>query len=268
MCRWMAYAGPSIYLESLLFQQKNSLISQSLKATKSNFVTNGDGFGVAWYGKRDKPGLFKDVLPAWNDENLREISQHIESNLFFAHVRAATGTSVSRTNCHPYSYKNWSFMHNGMIGNWQLNRRDIESLIAKDLYHLRLGTTDSEALFLLALTEGLEEDPIAGMSKAVAKVLKVMEKNGSTDPLRISAALSDGKSIWAFRFSSDRQSPSLYYGTPDTHSGVSDTGLVSTIASEPFDDEEDGSWAGVCEGSALHWMNGHVCLSPFEPTLE
>lgn len=266
MCRWMAYAGPSIYLENLLFKQKNSLISQSLKATKSAYVTNGDGFGVAWYGKRDKPGLFKDVLPAWNDENLRELSQHIESNLFFAHVRAATGTSVSRTNCHPYAYQNWSFMHNGMIGDWQLNRRDIESMISKDLYHLRHGTTDSEALFLLALSEGLVDDPLLGMSKAVGKVVEVMRKNGSINPLRVSAALSDGESIWAFRYSSDDQSPSLYYGTPDTHSEI-DSGLVSTIASEPFDDEEDGSWVGVRERSALHWKNGHVCLSPFEPEI-
>ena len=83
MCRWMAYAGAEIYLENLLFLQKNSLISQSLKATRSSFVTNGDGFGVAWYGDRKSPGLFKDVLPAWNDENLKELSRHIKSNLFF-----------------------------------------------------------------------------------------------------------------------------------------------------------------------------------------
>ena len=56
MCRWVAYAGQEVYLENLLFLQKNSLISQSLKATKSTFVTNGDGFGVAWYGDRETPG--------------------------------------------------------------------------------------------------------------------------------------------------------------------------------------------------------------------
>jgi len=67
MCRWVAYAGEEVYLENLLFLQQNSLISQSLKATKSNFVTNGDGFGVAWYGSRNAPGVFKDVLPACSD---------------------------------------------------------------------------------------------------------------------------------------------------------------------------------------------------------
>lgn len=72
MCRWLAYSGKEVYLENLLFKQENSLISQSLKATRSNFVTNGDGFGVAWYGENNRPGIFKDVLPAWNDENLKE----------------------------------------------------------------------------------------------------------------------------------------------------------------------------------------------------
>lgn len=64
MCRWVAYAGPDIFLEDLIFHQENSIIHQSLSAKHSEWVTNGDGFGVAWYGKRTAPGLFKDILPA------------------------------------------------------------------------------------------------------------------------------------------------------------------------------------------------------------
>jgi len=260
MCRWMAYAGEKIYLENLLFLQKNSLISQSLRATKSNFVTNGDGFGVAWYGGRKTPGVFKDVLPAWNDDNLRQLSQHIRSKLFFAHVRAATGTSVSRTNCHPYTYGNWSFMHNGQIGNWKFHRREIESLISTDYYAHRHGTTDSEALFLLALSCGLEQDPVAGMTEALAKVCKLMDVRGSTEPLRLSAALSDGKSIWAFRFSTDKQSPSLFYGAPDTYSKNKSDGAITTIASEPFDDDMS-HWTRVEESKVVLWKNGAVSIS-------
>ena len=259
MCRWMAYAGDEIYLENLLFLQKNSLISQSLKATKSNFVTNGDGFGVAWYGDRKSPGLFKDVLPAWNDENLKELSRHIKSNLFFAHVRAATGTSVSRMNCHPYAFENWSFMHNGHIGDWHIHRREIESLISKEYYAHRHGTTDSEALFLLALTMGLMNDPIKGMSLAIEKVQRILENHKSSDPLRLSAALSDGKSIWGFRYSTDNNSPSLFYGTPDTHDSHLKKDTVSTIASEPFDDESD-HWIEVKESSYITWVQGKVLV--------
>ncbi|NDG58449.1 MAG: class II glutamine amidotransferase, partial [Betaproteobacteria bacterium] len=89
-----------------------------------------DGFGVAWYAKRSTPGLFKDILPAWNDSNLRSIAAQIEAGLFFAHVRASTGTSVTRTNCHPFTFKNWAFMHNGKIGNWTTCRKSVEQMIS------------------------------------------------------------------------------------------------------------------------------------------
>ena len=262
MCRWMAYAGDKIYLENLLFLQKNSLISQSLKATKSSFATNGDGFGVAWYGGRKTPGVFKDVLPAWNDENLRQLSQHVKSNLFFAHVRATTGTGVSRANCHPYTYGKWSFMHNGQIGHWTQLRRDIESMIATKYYSHRFGTTDSEALFLLALSYGLEKDPIGGMTKTIEKVQALLDLNKASEPLRLSAALSDGKSIWAFRYSSDKQSPSLFYGTPDTHKKNVKAQMINTIASEPFDDDSD-HWTAVGESKLVLWKNKAVSVSPF-----
>jgi len=261
MCRWMAYAGEKIYLENLLFLQKNSLISQSLRATKSAFTTNGDGFGVAWYASRKTPGVFKDVLPAWNDENLRQLSRHVKSNLFFAHVRAATGTSVSRTNCHPYTFGKWSFMHNGQIGDFQLHRREIESMISTEYYAHRFGTTDSEALFLLALTCGLQKNPVGGVAKALEKVTTLLEARGAKEPLRLSAALSDGKSIWAFRHSSDRQSPSLFFGTPDTYRKSKYLGAVTTIASEPFDDDMS-HWTAVEESRVILWKNGAVSVSP------
>ena len=262
MCRWMAYAGEKIYLENLLFLQKNSLISQSLKATKSSFATSGDGFGLAWYGGKKTPGLFKDVLPAWNDENLRQLSQHVKSGLFLAHVRASTGTGVSRANCHPFTYGKWSFMHNGQIGNWPLLRRDIESMISKDYYNYRVGTTDSEALFLLALSCGLEKDPVGGIKKAIEKVQILIEAYGATEPLRLSAALSDGKSIWAFRYSSDHQSPSLFYGTPDLHKKQGQSRMINTIASEPFDDDSD-HWTPVGESKVILWKNKTVSVSSF-----
>ncbi|MEY3104803.1 MAG: hypothetical protein RJA72_835 [Pseudomonadota bacterium] len=130
MCRWIAYSGPEIFLEDLLFHQEYSIASQSLAARESVFTTNGDGFGVAWYGKRTAPGLFKDILPAWNDSNLRSIAAQIQTRLFFAHVRASTGTAVTRTNCHPFTYKHWAFMHNGKIGNWSDCRKSVEQMIA------------------------------------------------------------------------------------------------------------------------------------------
>jgi glutamine amidotransferase len=151
-------------------------------------------------------------------------------------------------------------MHNGHIGDWHLHRREIESLISKEFYAHRHGTTDSEALFLLALTMGLTNDPIKGMSLAIEKVQRILENHQSSDPLRLSAALSDGKSIWGFRYSSDHNSPSLFYGTPDTHESHLKKGAVSTIASEPFDDDLD-HWIEVKESSYITWSDGQVAVS-------
>jgi hypothetical protein len=138
----------------LLFEAQNSLINQSLACQRGSVATNGDGFGVGWYGTQDKPGLYRDIRPAWNDDNLRSLAEQIEARLFFAHVRASTGTPTTRQNCHPFRHGNWLFMHNGRIGGYDKVRRDLEFRIAPHLYNDRIGTTDSEIIFLLLLGNG------------------------------------------------------------------------------------------------------------------
>ncbi len=56
-------------------------------------------------------------------------------------------------------------MHNGFIGDWSRLRRQIEALIPDELYPSRVGTTDSEAIFLAILGAGVlgpgpRQDPI------------------------------------------------------------------------------------------------------------
>ncbi len=252
MCRWVAYAGPEIYLEDLIFHQEHSIVRQSLAANQSAWVTNGDGFGVAWYNERTTPGLFKDVLPAWNDSNLRSLAAHIKTKLFFAHVRATTGTAVSRTNCHPFIWRNWTFMHNGKIGNWHQCRKQVEELIDQNHYPQREGTTDSEALFLVALSKGLVNDPVKAIKETLADVSRIMDKNSADEPMRISCALTNGKDMWAFRYSSDDASPSMYYGSPHTRAVEQGHNPINTIASEPSDSEA-AHWFKVNERQGVHW---------------
>jgi len=252
MCRWVAYAGPQIYLEDLIFHQEHSIVSQSLAATQSAWVTNGDGFGVAWYTQRTTPGLFKDILPAWNDSNLRSLAAHVQAQLFFAHVRATTGTAISRTNCHPFIWKNWTFMHNGKVGNWQHCRKDVEDLIDHVHYPHREGTTDSEALFLVALSKGLVHDPIGAMAQTLRDVSRIMDQHHADEPMRISCALTNGHDIWAFRYSSDDQSPSMYFGAPHTRASAPGTNPINTIASEPSDSNA-AHWFKVDERRGVHW---------------
>jgi predicted glutamine amidotransferase len=257
MCRWMAYGGPEIYLKDVLFEQDNSLVKQSLSARESLWTTNGDGFGVAWYGHQRFPGVFKDILPAWNDSNLLSLAQQIESRLFFAHVRASSGTSVARNNCHPFSVREWCFMHNGQIGGWPVLRQPLEALIDPQLYPHRQGTTDSEVLFLLALTLGLERDPVQAMNLALSSIKELRVRHHINEPLRVSAACSNGQHIWGFRYSSDQHSPSLYYGTPTTHSKEHFPGQINTIASEPIDNEAS-HWSAVPEHTGVIWHEGRI----------
>ncbi len=81
---------------------------------------------MGWYGEHAEPGLYREVRPAWSDENLRYLCRHIRSHLYFAHVRASTGTPITRPNCHPFACGRWLFMHNGLIGNWSRLRRKVE----------------------------------------------------------------------------------------------------------------------------------------------
>ena len=56
MCRWLAYSGSPVPVEEFLLKPKHSLIDQSLHSTMGAETTNGDGFGLGWYGVGDTPG--------------------------------------------------------------------------------------------------------------------------------------------------------------------------------------------------------------------
>lgn len=267
MCRWLAYAGPELLIERLLFAPSNSLIQQSLSAQQSIVPTNGDGFGLGWYGDQSLPGLFRDTLPAWNDANLRSISEQIRSRLFFAHVRASTGTSTSRENCHPFRHEDTLFMHNGRIGGYRQIRREIEHLIPAAYYGQRHGTTDSEAFFLLALGHGLAEDPARGMSAAIREIVAVMENRGIDEPFRMTAAFSDGERLVAVRHSSDRNSPTLYWATgasltvENRSVGLNEGSGATLVLSEPLD-AGDLTWREVPESHVLITSGADISIEP------
>jgi glutamine amidotransferase len=156
MCRLAAYLGPPLYLEELIAKPRHSLMRQSLHADQAKVVTNGDGFGIGWYGERTAPGVYREVMPAWSDDNLLALSQTLTSRLFFAHVRAATGGGIALSNCHPFASGSFLFMHNGQIGGFSCIRRELEGQLPDTLWHQRKGATDSELLFLLIVQRIVE----------------------------------------------------------------------------------------------------------------
>ena len=143
MCRWLAYSGAPIHLEEAIFRPEHSLIDQSLNARQGETTTNGDGFGIGWYGNRDFPGVYRDIQPAWNDANLQALAAQIESRLFFAHIRAATGTAVQRTNCHPFQLPLDSTAVNNMLraaGHAFVPMAAVEGELNEIDMHVRLKT--------------------------------------------------------------------------------------------------------------------------------
>ena len=273
MCRWLAYSGSPVNLEDLLYKPENSLVVQSRHSQLGVEPTNGDGFGVGWYGARETPGVFHSTLPAWNDRNLRELSAHAVAGQVFAHIRASTGSAVQETNCHPFRHGKWLWMHNGVLTDFPAVKRDLVLAVAPELFPEIEGSTDSEVFFHLALTFGLEQDPPAAVARAVALIEETGRRHGIGFPIQMTVATTDGETTWAFRYSSEGRSRSLFHSTdvgmlkeqypdhPLLHDLSDETRLV---VSEPLGSLH-GAWHEVPESSCLVVRGGHEELLPFAP---
>lgn len=273
MCRWMAYSGDPALAEALLFRPAHSLINQSLRSRLGEETTNGDGFGIGWFGESRLPVVYKSVLPAWNDPNLREISREIRTRMLFAHVRASTGASVQRSNCHPFRHGRWLWMHNGAIADYPRLKRDVMLAVDPSLYPEIEGTTDSEALFYLALTFGLMEDPPGAVARTIGLVEDLGRRRGVPDPLQMTVATSEGESIWVFRYSSLGRTRSLFYSTDiaqlrGLYPGMDVLQGLGTdarfVVSEPIHHLE-GAWREVPESSYAIVRPGTHELHPLVP---
>ncbi|MFB7543012.1 class II glutamine amidotransferase [Streptomyces zaomyceticus] len=216
MCRWLAYSGSPLLLDAVLYRPEHSLISQSLHARMGVESTNGDGFGIGWYSPDDgdgTPAIFRDVGPAWNNRNLRELAAHVRSPLFFAHVRASTGSAVQQTNCHPFRHGRWLWMHNGAIADFPRLQRDLCMAVDPALFPSIEGSTDSEVMFYLAVTFGLDQDVPGAVARMAGLIEHLGKEHGIPDLLQMTVAVSDGDRVWAFRYSSQGRSRSLFYSS-------------------------------------------------------
>jgi glutamine amidotransferase len=275
MCRFLCYVGPEVLLADLLYRPKNSLILQSYKSRERKERLNGDGFGVGWYAPPEShigsptPCLFTSITPAWNNQNLRRLSEHVKSARFFAHVRAASpGMRVCETNCHPFQNGRYLWMHNGTIeGFWQIRRRLRESLPDR-LYNIIEGTTDSEHAFavFLNLLGDLDSTHSANeLGHALIETVHQLERwtseTGSTAPSYYNFAVTDGRYVAVVRYVSDPklEPASLYYSAKGKYQCIdgecqfADCATCErsiVIASERLN-ENDSDWIRVAPNHLL-----------------
>ncbi len=180
---------------------------------------------------------------------------------------------MQQTNCHPFRHDHWLFMHNGYLNEFATIKRDLILAVDPSLYPEIKGQADTEVLFYLALTFGLEDDPPAAVEQAIGLVEAVASRHDVPHPFQGTVATTDGESIWAFRYSSERKSRSLFYTTDvptlrKLYPERADLGQFSDnarlIVSEPLGDVS-GVWNEVPESTYGIIGPDHSEMRPFQP---
>lgn len=241
MCRMLAYLGNNILLSKLLLLPEHSLEKQAwqpkeLRETK----LNADGFGFSWYSDNSTDAQrYRNISPIWNDANLSALANTIQQPLWLAIVRSATaGLSVSLDNTPPFTHRQWCFMHNGYLLNFEHECRDkLRSEITDNYQSLIKGSTDSEYIFALLMQLLDKMPPLEAIRACMQTLGRIMSSNRAL----LNIILSDGETIFATRHAIHGESPSLYYCESSLEFGQGN----QLISSEPLNSES--GWSAIDE---------------------
>ncbi|EXJ79063.1 hypothetical protein A1O3_08564 [Capronia epimyces CBS 606.96] len=320
MCRWFAYLSPDeeCLLEDVLITPEHGLAKQvhdhylpklfshvpgeettSQEVSLRNRLFNVDGFGMAWYTESraefvkstigTRPAVYKNSQPPNNDANFHSICENTATTALFAHIRAATGTSVATINNHPFIFGRHTIMHNGLIAHFADIRRPMLDLIEKSAYENIQGTTDSEhfaALYITHLTKAVGGGPdswqrqytTAEMQNALVTafqaVIELQQKVLGAQNVKacsLNVCCTDGDQMVAVRLRNHviEQPPSLYWSNkagvtlnrkyPDLPSGAANPNAIKSasehgshviVASEPTTYKIE-DWALIEKNHAL-----------------
>ena len=221
---------------------------------------------MGWYGAGEGPAIYRSVAPAWADANLRDLAGHIESRLFLVHVRAAIGSPVQQSNCHPFRRGRWLFMHNGYLGGFHAARRELMLAIDPERFPDVEGSTDTEVVFHLALSQGLEDGPIEALERTVGIVESVARAHRIPDAVQGTFGVSDGTTLWAVRYATTGKPRSLFASAdvdtirhlhPENERFQRLSPDDRVIVSEPFSDLP-GVWQEIPASTAVTVRKGGV----------
>ncbi len=261
MCRFIAYSGDTTFMNTLIFDASNSLVQQSKKAKMRVNPLNGDGFGIGWYPEHGDsiPGTFVSIEPAWSNRNLSQIATKIPTQNFFAHVRdASVGMPVSQSNCHPFQYGPYLWMHNGRLDQFSRFRRIILNDLSDQAFDFIKGNTDSECAFAIFLDE-INFDKTAPLEK-LQQAMKSTVRRINNYRLQVNAntnafmnfAITNGKESLFTRYSSrtDTRPASLFY-RQSKHDII--------VSSEPLSDIKE-DWTKIERSTLISIKNNNVVI--------
>jgi glutamine amidotransferase len=219
MCRVLAYLGEPISLGHVLYETDSSLVRQSYSPRMMETFLNLAGFGVvAWdphsVRARDPFAYRATTLPLF-DRNLRNLAAKLAPTCMIAHVRGATYSErelLSETNLHPFRFHDADVVlaHNGHLREFGRMQYDLVPHIRPELVRHIAGTTDSEWIYALVLSQlddpyGLPETrELADAAASALRLLREIRARHEIDTSSpVNLFLATGQALVATRFSFD-----------------------------------------------------------------
>lgn len=214
----VGYLGRPITVEHILYETDSSLVTQ-VHSPQMTANLNLAGFGMAAWdatsARPDEPFVYRTTtLPAF-DRNLRNLSRKIEATCLLAHVRGVMfgeDEVVSEQNLHPFRFRGASvtLAHNGHLRQFSRMRYDLVEHVRPELARSIAGTTDSEWLYAILLSQ-LDDpfgSPEAGeLVDAVVKTLAIVRDARARHEIDTSSPtnlfVTTGRCLVATRFSFD-----------------------------------------------------------------
>lgn len=217
MCRALSYLGPPVPIRDLLYQPDSSLIRQSIDPRHLHML-NLAGFGMmSWNAadaEPDEPLVYRTTTVPVYDANLASLARKLETTCLLAHVRGVAyrpDAGFGDQNLHPFRYPGAriALAHNGDLAGFSRMKSALHARLAPSIApHIR-GTTDSEWLYALFLSQ--LDDPGAGISdttlpalEATLRILRALRTEVGIDTSSsVNLFLTDGTRQLAARFTFD-----------------------------------------------------------------
>jgi predicted glutamine amidotransferase len=260
MCRAVGYLGRPVALSSILYATDSSLARQAYSPRMMTTFLNLAGFGMAAWDPAsvapNEPFTYRvTTLPVF-DRNLRSLAEKLAPSCLLAHVRGVTYDEeqvVSQQNIHPFRYRDTkvTLAHNGRLREFARMKYDLVARVRPELARRVEGTTDSEWIYALLLSQLRDPFALPGAAElvdATIRTLSIIREVRARNGIEISSPanlfVSTGRSLVVTRFSFD-------YGWYPDGDELLETDLPYVSLWYTLGDdyrERDGEWAMVGEG--------------------
>ena len=218
MCRVLAYLGEPILLADLLYKPDVSFVNQTHQAALLRRLNLAGSGLLAWDARSERPELpyvHRTTQLAIYDRNLLALSQKVRATCVLAHLRGVaydTRAIINEQNLHPFLFDGarLALAHNGQLARFDETRVALVPHIKPALLHAIRGSTDSEWMYALVLSQladptadGSAEDIAKAVERALSVVARVRRELGIRTFSPMNLFLSDGNDVVAACYTFD-----------------------------------------------------------------